>query len=197
MTDYITVNDGYENWILYEGDNGYKVALEIEPDEKGIRHVDPVVTEGMQTWWWRAAVDKAEALVDGLAIPWGELTVTDLDITDGNLMTLSEKLARTSFYIVQANNKLTRLLALNSAAKDTLEHAVSRTIGRDDDGRRSTKDVKIAAAISRDKRLRNLKIELIESTSAIKALETTKDSLETLWRTTSRIVSARLKEPID
>jgi hypothetical protein len=51
--------------------------------------------------------------------------------------------------------------------------------------------------IHEQKPLRNAKIDLIEAGAFLKAMEHTKDSLDTLWRTASRIISARLKEPID
>ena len=54
-----------------------------------------------------------------------------------------------------------------------------------------------AAIISRDKRLRNTKIECVESAAAIKALENVGESLDVMWKTTSRIMSARQHEPID
>ena len=193
----IIVNDSYENWVLYPEDNGYAAALRIEPNGKGIRKVDPEITEGLHTWWWRQAVEKAEKLIAELNIPWGEIAITDLDIQDGNLMIMSEKLARISFYIVQVNNRLAYLAATNYAAKEMLEHAVNRVLARGSEEKRAAIAVRTAAAISRDKRLRNLKIESIESGTAMKALEATRDSLETLWRTTSRIISSRMAEPIE
>lgn len=192
----IIVNDGLENWCLRPEDNMYLLALKVEPDEKGIRHVSTDITEGMHTWWWRQAIEKAEKLIEELAIPWETLAINDLDITDGNLMALSEKLAKTSFYIVQVNNKLSRLLAVQSAAKDTLDHSVNRILSRDMDSK-GTVAVRTASAISRDKRLRNMKIELIESNAIVKALETINESLELLWKTTSRILSCRMYEPAE
>src|SRR3989304_712187 len=200
MGDPIIVNDSLENWIIYKEDNSYLLALKVEPNGDGIRHVTSDITEGMQTWWWRQAVERAEKVIEELAVPWGELAITDLELQDGNMMIFSEKLARTSFYIVQVNNRLTRLLALQSAAKEALDHAVNRILarkGNDEEGRKPAADIRRAAAISRDKRLRNLKIELIEAGAQIKALETMKDSLEVLWRTISRCLSIRLREPIE
>jgi len=196
--DPIIVNDGLENFVLYKEDNSYLLALKVEPGENGIRHVTPTQIENVHTWWWRQAVEKSEKLVEELAVPWGELMLTNLDIQDGNMMALSEKLARTSFYIVQVNNRLTRLVPTQIAAKEMLEHAVNRILARDDsEGRKPAADIRRAAAISRDKRLRNMKIEYIESTAAIKALEVLKESLETLWRTISRCLSVRLREPLE
>ena len=198
--DYIIVDDGKENWCLYKEDNAFLAALKVEPDEQGIRHVLPELTEGLHTWWWRQAVEKASKLVEELAVPWGELAITSLDVQDGNLMALSEKLARTSFYIVQVNNHLTRLLATQYAAKEMLEHAVNRSMARGDSsegGRKPAIAARQAAIISQDKRLRNMKIEVIESGAAIKSLETLRESLDLLWRTTSRIISSRMSEPTD
>ena len=193
----IIVNDGLENWCLFPEDAAYPIALKIPPDDKGIRQVDPEVTEGLHTWWWRQAVERAEKIIDDLAIPWGELAITDLDVQDGNLMILSEKLARISFYIVQVGNRMVRLSANNYAAREMLDHAVNRNLARETGEKKPAIAVRMAAAISKDKRLRNLKIETIESGAALKALEATKDSLDTLWRTTSRIMSVRQSEPIE
>src|SRR3990167_7504995 len=198
--DYIIVNDSSENWVLYKGDNAFLAALKVEPDEQGIRHVLPELTEGLHTWWWCQAVEKASKLVEELSVPWGELAITTLDIQDGNLMALSEKLACTSFYIVQVNNHLTGLLAAQYAAKEMLEHAVNRSRERGESGgggRNPAIAARQAAIISQDKRLRNMKIEIIESGAAIKSLETLRESLDLLWRTTSRVLSSRMSEPID
>ena len=81
-----------------------------------------------------------------------------------------------------------------------LEHAVNLSLSRgydDGEGRRPAIDVRRSAIISRDKRLRNLKIETIESGAAIKALEMLKESLETLWKTTNTTISARYAQPTD
>src|SRR3989304_4537318 len=157
----IIVDDGLEHWCLYPSDNAYLLALKVEPDENGIRHVLPEVTEGLHTWWWRQAVERADKIIDDLAIPWGELAITDLDVQDGNLMILSEKLARISFYIVQVGNRMVRISANNYAAREMLDHAVNRNLARERGEKKPAIAVRMAAAISKDKRLRNLKIETI------------------------------------
>ena len=197
----IVVNDGLEIWTLNSGDAFYEEALKIKPDEHGVRQTTPEVTEGMQTWWWRDAIKKSEKIIEELKIPWDDLHVSEDDITNSNLITLSEKLAKISYYIVQTNNYLTRSVAIQAASKDTLDHAVNRILARGDDisgvSPKPSIDARRAAAISRDKRLRNSKIEYIESTAIIKSLETVKESLDITWKTTSRIMSARFQEPID
>jgi hypothetical protein len=92
--------------------------------------------------------------------------------------------------------------ARQSAAKEALDHAANQRIGRDEkrsqeEGRRPAIAVRAAMLIHAEKPLRNAKIDVMESGAFLKALEHTKDSLDVLWRTVSRIISARLKEPID
>lgn len=157
--------------------------------------------EEKQTWWWRKAVEKADKLVEELAVPWEDLSLDENDITNPELMNLSEKLARISYYIVQTNNKLTRLLAIQSASRETLDHAVSRMLASGDDLNgvkpKPSIESRRAAIISEDARLRNTKIEIVESGAAIKALENMRESLDVMWKTTSRIMSVRIHEPID
>ena len=197
----ILVDDGLERWQVRPEDAFYSEALKIEPDKDGVRRTTPEITEGMQTWWWRDATKKAEEIIKKLEIPWDDIIIDNIDIEEGNLILLSEKLAKTAYYIVQANNYLTRHIAVQSASKEALDHAVNRIIARGDDiegvSPKPSIDARRAAAISRDKRLRNTKIEYIESTAIIKSLETVKESLDITWKTTSRIMSARLQEPID
>lgn len=201
MTESILVDDGLERWQVHPDDAFYQDALKLEPDKDGIRHTTPEAIEATQTWWWRDAVKKADKLVEELAIPWDNLALDETDITDGNTMLLTEKLSKTSFYIVQTNNKLAHLLAIQSASKEAMDHAVNRIIARGDDidgvSPKPSIDARRASIISRDKRLRNTKIEAIESSAAIKALESVKDSLDITWKTISRILSARFHEPID
>ncbi len=197
----IIVDDGLERWAVQPDHIFYEEALKIEPDEKGIRHTTPEKTESMQTWWWRVAVKKTEKIIEVLDIPWDDLAVSEDDITEGNLVVLSEKLAKTSYYIVQTNNVLTRVVAVQAASKEALEHAVSRILARGDDingvSPKPAIEARRAAIISKDKRLRNTKIELVESQTALRALESVKESLDISWKTVSRIMSARLHEPID
>jgi len=197
----IIVDDGLERWVVQPDHIFYEEALKIETDEKGIRHTTPEKTESMQTWWWRDAVKKTEKIIEELAIPWDDLAVSEDDITEGNLVVLSEKLAKTSYYIVQTNNVLTRVVAVQAASKEALEHAVSRILARGDDingvSPKPAIEARKAAIISKDKRLRNTKIELVESQTALRALESVKESLDISWKTVSRIMSARLHEPID
>ncbi len=201
MAEAIIVDDGLEKWVVNPGDVFYEELLKLEQDKEGIRHTTPEMTEGKQTWWWRTAIEKAEKIVEDLAIPWEELYVDESDITDGNLINLSEKLAKTSYHIVQVNNHLTRSVAVQAAAKETLDHAVNRILARGDDingvSPKPAIDARKAAIISRDKRLRNTKIELVESGALIRSLDNIKESLDMIWKTTSRILSARLHEPID
>jgi len=106
-----------------------------------------------------------------------------------------EKLARVSYYITKASREMAGLAAKLSLARDAMEHAVSRLIAlRDDKG---TIAAKTALLISKDKRLRNTKIEVMEAEAAKRALEHTLEALDVNWRTVSRALSVRMREPTE
>lgn len=196
----IVVFDDKEHWVIYPEDNAYLMCLKIKPGEDGIRHVTQEMVEALKGWWYHKAVEKVEQKLDELDIPWEELHVTGPEIESGDLMALSKKLAIASHYIVQVNDVLTLMEARYSAAKEALEQASHQRIAREDkheEGRRPAIAVRIAAIIHQEKPLRNAKIDVIEAGAFLKAIGHTKDSLEVLWRTASRIISARLREPIE
>jgi len=197
--DVLIVHDGHELWPLYPEDALYRAAQALTPDDAGIRHANGALALAVRGYTHEQAVARADAALVELAIPWDELRLTDLDVQQGNLLVMSERLARITYHIVQVNNKLTGLVSRHAAARELLEHAVNRGLGRsgEEAERRFTKDVRIALLISRVKQMRNMKIELIEGGAAIKALELTRDSLDLMWRTVSRCVSARMSEPLD
>jgi hypothetical protein len=197
----ILIHDGKEHWLVYPEDNAYLMCNKVKPDEDGVRHVTQEMVEALKGWWYTLAIEKVEQALTALNIPFEELRVTEEDIESGDLMRLSKKLAISSHYIIKVNEMLTLVEARNSAAKDALDHASNQRVGRDErykgEGRQPAIAVRIAMAIHEEKPLRNAKIDVIETAAFLKALEHTKNSLDILWRTASRIISARLKEPID
>ena len=199
----VICHDGKEHWVVYPSENPYMLVLKIKPDEQGIRHVAPELVEGLKGWWYGQAVKKVEEAIAELAIPWEELHVTGPEIDQGDLMTLSKKLAMASHFIVKVNGLLTVATAQHAAGKEALEQATGQMMAQEDkfgewgEGRKPAIAVRTAALIHKRKPLRNAKIDIIEGGAFIAALSHTKDSLETLWRTASRIISARLKEPLE
>lgn len=198
----ILVYDGKEHWVIYPEDNAYLMCVNIKPNEDGVRPVTQEIVEALKGWWYTKAVEQVEDALDELNIPWEDLHVTGDDIQSGDLMRLSKKLAMASHYIVKLNDLTTVVAARQSAAKEALEHASNQRVGRDEihdksEGRKPPIAIRIAMIIHSNKPLRNAKIDVIESGAFLKAMEHTKDSLDFVWRTTSRIISARLKEPID
>ncbi len=198
----LIVHDGKEQWVVYPSDNAYLMCQRIEPDEDGVRHVEQETVEALKGWWYTQAVEKVEAALDELNIPWEDLRVSEDAVASGDLMELSKKLALTSHYIVRVNDLLTSTAARYYAAKEALEQAANQRVGRDEkydktEGRKPAIAVRLAMIIHAEKPLRNAKIDIIEAGAFLKAIEYTKDSLDTLWRTASRVISSRLKEPID
>lgn len=213
----LVAHDGAEYWLVYEGDNVYAYVEALDPDERGVRHIKPELVEQLSGWNWRQAVEKAEKAIAELAIPWAQLECSGPEIAAGDLTAYSEKLAKTSHFIVRVNLILTTLVTRQISAREQLEHAVALKLERQETygmeamflpaakaggeeppkGRKPAQALRAAATISKDKRLRNMKIEVMETAAAIKALEITKEALDLLWRTTSRLMSARMAEPID
>lgn len=196
----ILVHDGKEPWLIYPEDNAYLACMRVKPDEGGVRHVTQEMVESLKGWWYTQALDKIEAALDELDIPWEDLHVSGEDVQSGDLMGLSKKLAMASHHIVKVNAILARTAARHSAAKESLEHAANQRAGRDEkyiEGKKPAVALRLAMLIHAEKPLRNAKIDVIEAGAFLKAMEYTKDSLDVLWRTASRLISARLREPID
>lgn len=197
----IIVFDSKEHWVIYPHDNAYLMCIKIKPGTDGIRHVTQEMVEALRGWWYTKAIEKVEKALDELDIPWEELYVSGPDIEQGDLMALSKKLAMTSHYIIKVNDLLTRMMARYSAAKEALDQASNQRLAREnrskEEGRKPAIAARLAAIIHQEKPLRNAKIDSIEAGAFIKAMEYTKDSLDILWRTASRVIAARLKEPIE
>jgi len=148
-------------------------------------------------WNLAAAEKRVQKVVGDLAVPWDSLHCGTKDVEEGNLVNLSLKLAYISHHIVRVNNLLTMLLAQRTLRRETLDQALDRRLAEPGDGKRMAKDVKRAALIHNSPQLRQLKIDVMEGMATIEALGMVKDSLDVLWRTASRIISARLREPIE
>lgn len=170
-------------------------------DEHGVRHVDSALVENLQTWWYETAMGHVDETIAKLEIPWEDLSLASEDVLETELVELSVKLARISSYMVRVNNLLAVATARHYAAKEALEQAVNRRLANDElqaqGGKLPAIALRTAAVISRQKPFRNAKIDSIETGALIRALEQVKDALDVLWRTASRIMSARIKEPID
>ena len=122
----------------------------------------------------------------------------DLLVLIKRLLNLAMKLAKISHYIVQVNGLLTRLLAQRTLRREVLEQAVDRRMAAGaGDGRRMAQALRRAALIHDTAPLMALKTEVMEAQAQIEALGQVKESLDVLWRTCSRIISARLKEPLE
>jgi hypothetical protein len=198
LDEPIVVDDGREHWVVYPDDNNYRILASVKKDKDGIRHVKPELIEQVRGWWYHRGIDSAEKAIEGLAIPWEELEVGGEDVEEGNLVELSKRLALISHQLVRANNLVGQVALKHHAAKEALNHAAHLILSREKiEEKRAAIAVRMAAAISRQKPLRNAQIEVIEAGAMLKALERTVDALDILWKTVSRIMSARLREPLD
>src|SRR3990167_5456413 len=187
----LVVEDDHEAWIVYDGDNVYDYVAALPQNGNGSRRVASDVLAKVSGWWWDTAEKRVQAFLEGLEIPWEELGLNEKEAREAEAGVLVEKLARVSYYITKASREMAGLAAKLSLARDAMEHAVSRLIAlRDDKG---TIAAKTALLISKDKRLRNAKIEVMEAEAAKRALEHTLEALDVNWRTVSRALSVRLR----
>ena len=191
----IFVNDGVEGWVIYPEDSAYRLVADLPKDEEGIVHVEPSLLAKVKGWWWDKATAKIEEFVEALGIPWEELELTDEQIREAEAGELAEKLAKTAYHMVRVSRELARVGTRATLAKSALEHVVSKLLTREDD--KGTVKERSALIISKDKRLRNTKIESMEADAYRQALERIYSALDLLWKTTSRVLSTRMREPID
>jgi len=151
-----------------------------------------------EQWSPAAAEQRLAALLAELAVPWEELHCGTKDVEEGNLLNLALKLALIANYTVRCNHVLTRLLARRTLLRETLEQSTDRRLAEPAaEGKRQAIDIRRAALIHETPALRRMKIDLIEGQAQIDALSGAKDSLDLLWKTCSRIISARSAEPLD
>jgi hypothetical protein len=191
----ILVDDTREVWVVYDGDAVYDLVAALPHGENGTRQASPEMLAKVAGWWWDTAEKRVQAFLAALEIPWEELGLNEKEAREAEAGVLVEKLARVSYYITKASREMAGLAAKLSLARDAMEHAVSRLIAlRDDKG---TIAAKTALLISKDKRLRNTKIEVMEAEAAKRALEHTLEALDVNWRTVSRALSVRLHEPTE
>jgi len=191
----VFVHDGVEGWVIYPEDSAYRLVADMPKDEEGIVHVEPDLIAKVKGWWWDKALTKIDEFIEALGIPWEELELTDEQIREAEASELAEKLAKISHHMVRVSRELARVGTKATLAKSALEHVVSKLLAREDDkgpiGPRSSR------IISKDKRLRNAKIESMEADAYRQALDRIYSALELLWKTTSRVLSTRMREPID
>lgn len=146
-------------------------------------------------WWYDQAIEKVDMIIAQLEIPWDEIQIDERGAVDEEAAGLSERLAKVSFYMVRVGRERSRVDSRLHLAKSALDHAVQRLIAEDES--KATIASKTASIISGDVRLRDAKIEIMEGESLKRALDGVGESLDIIWKTTSRILSARLREPVE
>lgn len=191
----VFVHDGREGWVLYPEDAAYRLVADMPKDEEGVVHVEPSLLAKVKGWWYDKALVKIDEFIDALAIPWEELELTEEQIREAEANELTEKLAKTSHYMIRVSRELAGVGAKVSLAKSALDHAVGRLLSGGDS--KGPLGPRTALAISKDKRLRNTKIEIMEAEAYRQALDKIYEALELNWKTTSRVLSVRMREPID
>lgn len=188
-------DDKGDRWVVYETDNAYRLVENLPKSGNGVVHVEASLLAKVGGWWYDKAQKRVEEAIDNLSIPWEELEMSEGAALEEEAPALSERLAKISSYMVRVGRERSRIDSQLHLAKEALDHAVQRLIAKDDS--KGTIAAKTATLISADKRLRNAKIEVMEGEALKKALDGISHALDTIWKTTSRVLAVRLKEPVD
>lgn len=191
----ILVHDGQEGWCVQPEDAAYQLVKDLQPDKDGIVHVTPGQLDKVKGWWYDKAIQKVEEFIAALNIPWESLELTDEQIQQAEANDLAEKLAKTAHYQIVVTRELARVGTRVSLAKSALEQAIGKALALNDN--KGAIGPRSALIISQDRRLRSAKIEIMEAEAYKQALERLEGALELQWKTTSRVLSARMREPID
>ena len=188
-------DDKGDRWVVYPEDNAYRLVENLPKSDNGVVHVEASLLAKIGGWWYDTAQERVEEAIENLSIPWEELEMDEGAAMEEEASALSERLARVSSFMVKVGREKSRVDSQLHLAKSALDHAVQRLIAKDDS--KATIAAKIATLISADKRLRNAKIEVMEGEALKKRLDGVSDALDTIWKTVSRVLAVRLKEPVD
>lgn len=191
----IRVHDGKEGWLIYPEDAVFRLVEKMPPDEEGIVHVDASLIAKVSGWWYDEATGRIEDVVEGLNIPWSELEISDREAMEMEANEISGKMAQVSNYIMNVSRRRSRIDTKLYLAKSALDHAVNKLLSKNES--KGAVAVRVAAIISSDKRLRNAKIEVMEGEALKRSLDGVSDALDIIWRTLSRMLSARTHEPVE
>lgn len=159
------------------------------------KSLTPALNPNSKGWWYDQAIEKVDELITQLEIPWEEIQLDEQGAVDEEAAGLGERLAKVSFYMVRVGRERSRVDSHLHLTKSALDHVVQRLLS-DDEGK-GTVAAKTAAIISSDARLKAAKIDIMEGESLKRALDGVNESLDIIWKTTSRILSARLREPVE
>ena len=195
LSPILVEDDKGDRWVVYEDDNAYRLVENLPKSDNGVVHVEASLLAKVGGWWYDTAQKRVEEAIDNLSIPWEELEMGEGAALEEEAPALSERLAKISSYMVRVGRERSRIDSQLHLAKEALDHAVQRLIAKDDS--KATIAAKTATLISADKRLRNAKIEVMEGEALKKALDGISHALDTIWKTTSRVLAVRLKEPGD
>ena len=171
-------------------------------ENKAIQQLDDVGEEAPslngrvdKAWWYEEALVKLEKALDQFEIPWGELQISDKQAVNEESAALQERLGRLSYYMVQVGRERARVDSRLYLAKSALDHVVQKQLAEGEE--KGTVAARAALIVSKSSRLKQAKIDVMEGEALKRLLDSTADSLQTLWNTTSRILTARLREPVE
>lgn len=184
-----------DSWVVQPDDPIYSAVAALPRDGNGAVRVEQSLLASVQGWWYDKAWARVEEYLESLGVPWDKLEVKEEEIQEAEAAELSERLANVSFYRVKVSRELARVGAKLMLTKAALDHAVSKQIAVGGD--EGTIKTKSALIISKDRRLRATKIEVMEGEALKCALEGWEKSLEIIWSTVSRVLSVRLREPVE
>ncbi len=195
LSPILVEDDKGDRWVVYPDDNAYRLVENLPKSDNGVVHVESSLLAKVGGWWYDTAQERVEEAIESLSIPWEELEMNEGAALEDEAPALSERLAKVSSCMVRVGRERSRIDAQLHLAKEALDHAVQRLLAKDDS--KGTVAAKTATLISADKRLRNAKIEVMEGEALKKRLDGVNNALDMIWKTTSRVLAVRLREPVD
>ena len=128
-------------------------------------------------------------------IPWSDLEVSTEEAIQGDLPVLEGKIALVGITAVRVLGLLRTVELLAGATKDALDRGVQHGLGARED--KGTVAGRTAALFAGDDELDYLQRELHGLETRRRVLQGQREALDMLWRTLSRLISARMYEPPD
>jgi hypothetical protein len=185
----ITLTDSNtgEQWEITPSDPLYEII------RANVVVVNEDKLEQVRKWWYTKAEERIQQSFQ--KIPWKDLVPSQKDVQSATLQSLSEKLALISYYLGDIIQQKAFLESSLSLMKRAFEQSLEkRLMNYEGSGTKAERRIQI---IDSNPILKIAMIEIWETEALIIGLNGLQERLDLLWKTTSRILTAKLKEPLD
>lgn len=188
----IVVKTARDSFWVYPTDNLYPQVAELERNADGSVEVSEELLSRAVGWWHDKAEERVRERLTTLEIPSaGDFRIAGTE--DGN--SLTQRLAEAGHWVSRITEMLADLDLSISLTKEAVEMAVNKALALQDS--RAAVGPRAALILSSHPRLRASKLALIENQAMEKALRLRLEAFDIQWRTISRVLSWRNREPYE